>query len=207
MFEMIKKNTLLFTLMLHSYFGSTAFASTPSLELANNKEDNAIAEQLSCGARAGYLFGRQYGAVWSYTDTKELMPFTEDGMSLNTIQEGLIRRSISCEIRRLNPSQLPLVQTPVIVHLLPRSNESKVGHFILLTSANKQGVSVIDPISLLHSEWRWEYFSDRWSGYAITKTASFLSIDYTLTGIVLVHIATLLYCLNAHLSDREFNLQ
>lgn len=148
--------------------GSTVPSTRDQLR---TKQEFAAGERMTCGPRAGFLFGRFCGLRWSYNEAKSQISTSEKGTSFQTIKEGLEREGIACEIRRLDPSGLILARRPMIV-LLGRSSpgaKGSIGDFVILKAADQNGVSIINPTTGQYIEWPWRYFSDRWSGYALFR--------------------------------------
>lgn len=158
-----------------------------------NRASFAAAEYSACGARACFLFGRLSGLSWDYSHVRVQFPSTEAGTSFTAIQEELKRQGIGCEVWRIDSSQLSEAPAPMIVFLRPDFAGSEIGHFMVLTKADVEGVSLIDPITGVSSTWGWHAFSDGWSGYCLVRTGSARPLEIGLTTIFLLHIVIFLY--------------
>jgi hypothetical protein len=158
----------------------------------------ALKERYACGARAAFALMRMIGHDVAYDTVRDHVPPSERGSSLDDVRSALQAHDVECSLRRLQLTDLPSAHYPLIVHVNHR-RRLDVGHFFLVTGADKVGLHTYDPVTGLKRHWRWRSFADVWSGYAIVPLQATIENDETLVPYMLGIHLLLVICVVAAL--------
>lgn len=125
-------------------------------------------EAAACGPRAVYLLLNHLGIPATYAEIRDAIPLSDQGASIAELQRCLRSFGVECSIRRLNPTEMLTVRTPMIAYLSHLYVGNTAGHFLFVPSMRPGGPDTVDPVTGRRGEpWNWRSFSDAWSGVCL----------------------------------------
>ncbi len=184
--------------LLRIMFVVVVVSSTPVLTYSNERmiEAQARKQRYACGARAAFVLIRMLGRDVTYSTVCDHVPPSEQGCSLEDVQNALLAHDVQCAILRLQLTDLSSVPCPFILHTqppdsfpVPPTGDPPLGHFVLVTEVDQVGLHTYDPVTSLKRHWRWLSLADQWGGYAIVPTRATIRNDQTLLSYLLgIHL-------------------
>lgn len=129
-------------------------------------------QRLSCGIRAAWSFARCCGVPVAYSDIERQFTVGKYGVSLADIARVLERSGFTCSVRQVSPSDLTNMICPIVAHLRPEGDRVVMGHYVVVVEIDDRGLTVIEPTVAVRQRWPWRFFSDRWTGHCVMRSAA-----------------------------------
>jgi hypothetical protein len=161
-------------------------AAGPDLTAAEQSiaRDVATAEQLAldqagltCGRDCLYIWLRLQGNAVSYDDVQSRVAVGPQGSEMSEILKASRAWEPSARLGKLTYRELCALKCPVIVHIWVTQGKNREGHYMVVTEATENHVSLIETATQIRSNMRPQEFSEIWSSYALYKETPVMNWD------------------------------
>jgi ABC-type bacteriocin/lantibiotic exporter with double-glycine peptidase domain len=123
-----------------------------------------------CGQNAAYVMLKLLGHDVDYASVGLQLPDVKEGVSLKELRRALLALGLKATVVQISPTDLPDTPLPCIVWLRPGYLHGDLGHYVVITGASEEGVTIINAQNAERKHWPWRFLSDAWTGYAIVPT-------------------------------------
>jgi hypothetical protein len=160
--------------------------------------DVGMAER-SCGRRSLFTWLMLTGRSVTLEEVNAAVPVSEQGTSLEQLQQAAKHWSVNLDAVRINYADLEKIPLPSIAHIwLGERSSSPVGHYIILLSVTPNSVAYADSAGFSVGKMSREQFASLWSGYLLIQHDAFAnwlkasSIAIAVTSILTIVLLWLL---------------
>lgn len=159
---------------------------------------------LTCGRDCLYLWLRLQGVSVSYDDVQSQIDIGPSGSEMSEILKASRVWEPSTRLAKLAYSDLCALKRPAIVHVWVTQGKDRKGHYMVVTRASEEGVSMIETATQMRTDMTPQAFSELWSSYALYKGNPV--IDWALS-LPIVAVLLIVWQIYSHVKKKRFAMK